>query len=137
MDFDNIFDKAMADADSVIIKTMGIPVKFTIGGIERDEIPGVFDEPGNDVTLDKGSLTVRNTSPTLFVFYADVIGVARHDSVVVNGEVYRVTDPGWDELSGKPGSTVTICLGRGAPGNNTPEVTAPSKPQWMAQNGQG
>lgn len=90
MDFDNIFDENMSDADAHIIETMGRNVRVVINGIAR-EVRGVFDHPEANTTLPKGAALVEDIAPTLFVKTADIQDLRKRDAIQIGNDMYWVT----------------------------------------------
>lgn len=127
MDFDNIFDTALNDADDRIIETMGIFISFAPGG--REPIRGVFDNPdegannaqGGTVKLKTGG-RIQSTKPTLFVRTSSIPGLKEKDELVIKGDSYWVEKIGPDD-----NGSCTLTLGHGKPGQIAPPGPSPKK----------
>ena len=106
--FDNFFDSVLAQADDAIRGVMGTDAIFSSGG-HSFSVSGVFDDPDN-VSYPVGGLRIEGTSPSLFVKTADIGGVQRLDTVVIQGKSYWVDRMGPDD-----GGSRHIWLGTGVP----------------------
>ncbi|EHG3319733.1 phage tail protein [Salmonella enterica subsp. enterica serovar Tennessee] len=114
-DFDNPFDAAVAMADEVILCHMGIAAVITSGQLEGKTFRGVFDDPEN-ISFIAGGVRFEDSSPSLFVKTADILGLRRQDTLTIGGESFRVDRITPDDVGGCyirlqrfPGD---ICTGR-------------------------
>ncbi|MBL5899932.1 hypothetical protein I7V27_13460 [Lelliottia amnigena] len=114
MDFDNLFDEALSDADDRIIDTMGKNIIVSIHGVDTP-VRAVFDEPAADSSLPGGAAIVEDVAPTLFVKTALIAGLKKRDAVSVAGEPFWVVKVGPDDTG-----TCTVTLARGQPGDPAP-----------------
>lgn len=108
-DFDNIFDAAMARADSTIRSTMGTEAIITSGSQQGDILKGVFDDPEN-IGYAGAGIRVEGSSPSFFVNTSDLHGLLRLDTLSINSLKYWVDRIGPDDC----GSSY-IWLGSGDP----------------------
>lgn len=120
--FENLFDRALFDADEKIIDRMGVTALISVRGESLPrQVRGVFDDPENIVGVPGGG-QVDDVSPSLFVRSADVIGVAKNMRVEVNAEVFWIRHITPDDTGSR-----TLFLVRGEPGRSTPVVPG----QWV------
>lgn len=123
MDFDNLFDEALSDADDRILDAMGKNILVFIHGVATP-VRAVFDEPAANITLPHGAAVIDDVAPTLFVKTAAVSGLKRRDEVRVGADIYWVAQILPDDLG-----ACVIRLDRGRPGEPAPAIpTAWSKP---------
>ncbi|MCW5003531.1 head-tail joining protein [Enterobacter roggenkampii] len=117
--FENIFDRALSDADERIIDRMGVTALISV---REEPVPrpvrGVFDEPEN-VVLPPGGGRIEDVSPSLFVRSADVTGVHEKARVNVNGEIFWI-----ERLTPDDNGSRMLILVRGEPGQAVPAVPA-------------
>ncbi|KFC13129.1 hypothetical protein GTGU_00171 [Trabulsiella guamensis ATCC 49490] len=88
------------------------------------QVTVIYESPDAPVEV-PGTGKIVNQTPAFSAMTADLTGLAEGDKVDISGASYRVTHIGSDEYG-----RTRVTLGRGEPGNNTPEVLAPSRPQW-------
>lgn len=119
MDFENIFDSALNDADDRIIETMGISVTSTV--LCGSPIRGVFDNPDDTVKVKTGG-RIQSTKPTLFVRTSSILGLKEKDELVIKGDSYWVEKIGPDD-----NGSCTLTLGHGKPGQIAPLGPNPKK----------
>lgn len=120
MDFDNIFDSALNDADDRIIETMGTSVVVAIP--EKEPIRGVFDNPDDTVKIKTGG-RIQSTKPTLFVRTSSIVGLEEKSELIIKGEQFWIEKIGPDDN----GSCV-LTLGHGKPGQLAPG--GPTRERW-------
>ncbi|QMR84780.1 head-tail joining protein [Escherichia coli] len=108
-DFDNLFDEAMARADTTIRGVMGAEAKVMSGALSGATLVGVFDDPEN-IGYAGAGIRVEGTSPTLFVETATVRQLQRMDTLTINGRQFWVERIGPDDCG-----SCHICLGNGSP----------------------
>ena len=73
-DFDNLFDEAMARADTTIRGVMGAEARITSGSLSGVTLRGVFDDPEN-IGFAEAGIRIDGTRPTFFVNSSDVSGM--------------------------------------------------------------
>lgn len=112
-DFDNLFDEAMARADTTIRGVMGVEAKITSGSLSGVTLNGVFDDPENIGYADAG-IRIDGTKPSLFVKTSDVRGLERPDTLKVNCRDFWVDRVGPDDCG-----SCHVWLGTGSPPNGT------------------
>ncbi|MGF3811220.1 head-tail joining protein [Enterobacter mori] len=108
-DFDNLFDEAMALADTTIRGVMGAEARITSGSLSGVTLRGVFDDPENIGYAEVG-IRIDGTRPTLFVNTSDVSGLERLDTLKVNGREFWVDRVGPDDCG-----SCHVWLGSGSP----------------------
>lgn len=108
-DFDNLFDEAMARADTTIRGVMGAEARITSGSLSGVTLLGVFDDPENIGFADAG-IRIDGTKPTFFVNSSDVSGLERLDTLKVNGREFWVDRVGPDDCG-----SCHVWLGSGSP----------------------
>lgn len=113
---DNHFDRAMAAADHVILRTMGRGFRIDAGG-RTVYIRGVLDEPEADVRLKNGGGEFQDVAPRLFVRTCDIDGVSKKARVESENGVYRVVSIGPDD-----NGFCYLTLARGEPGTLLPAI---------------
>ncbi|EMF6669782.1 hypothetical protein RGI97_002807 [Serratia marcescens] len=114
--FDNLFDKALFDADNRIIEAMGREMEVFING-SKTPIRAVFDEPAADTSLPYGAANIQDVAPRLFVKTALIAGLKKRDLVVIGAESFWVVKVGPDDT----GSCV-VTLACGEPGKPQPAI---------------
>lgn len=72
-DYDNLFDEAMARADTTIRGVMGAEAKITSGSLSGVTLRGVFDDPEN-IGFAEAGIRIDGTRPT---FFCELIGCKR------------------------------------------------------------
>ena len=87
--FDNLFDGAIADADEVILRTMGIPVQITSGHLTGVTITGIYDDSEN-IAMVAGGIRLEDSLPSLFVRTASVSRLRRQDTLDIGGASFFV-----------------------------------------------
>lgn len=110
-DFDNLFDEAMARADTTIRGVMGAEAKITSGALSGNLLNGVFDDPEN-IGYAEAGIRIDGTKPSLFVKTSDVIGLERLDTLKINGRDFWVDRVGPDDCG-----SCYVWLGTGSPPN--------------------
>ncbi|MEB7742203.1 head-tail joining protein [Escherichia coli] len=88
-DFDNLFDAALAGANDVILRNMGVTAVITSGHLEGTGITGVFDDPEN-ITYVAGGIRIEDTLPSLFVKSSDILRLHRNDELVIGSDSFTV-----------------------------------------------
>lgn len=111
-DLDNLFNLAIARADSAILSVMGAEGLITSGALSGTKIPGVFEDPEN-IAYPGSGVRVEGTSPSLFVKSSSVSQLQRLDTLVVNGVAYWVDRIGPDDCGSRH-----LWLGTGSPPAN-------------------
>ena len=92
-DYDNLFDEAMARADTTIRGVMGAEARITSGSLSGVTLRGVFDDPEN-----------------IGFAESDVSGLERLDTLMVNGREFWVDRVGSDDCG-----SCHVWLGSGLP----------------------
>ena len=88
-DFDNLFDAALAGANDVILRNMGVTAVITSGHLKGTGITGVFDDPEN-ITYVAGGIRIEDTLPSLFVKSSDILRLHRNDELVIGSDSFTV-----------------------------------------------
>ncbi|HAP0139792.1 TPA: phage tail protein [Escherichia coli] len=88
-DLDNPFDAALAGANDVILRNMGVTAVITSGHLEGTRITGVFDDPEN-ITYAAGVIRIEDTRPSLFVKSSDILRLHRNDELVIGSDSFTV-----------------------------------------------
>lgn len=118
---ENDFDRAMAKADHVILRTMGREFRIH-NGRHSVHILGVLDETESDVHLKNGGGTFDDVAPRLFVRTSDIDGVSKRSRVECDGVVYWVISIGPND-----NGFCYLTLARGEPGTSLPVIDGWSK----------
>ncbi|WP_449542428.1 head-tail joining protein [Enterobacter ludwigii] len=108
-DFDNLFDEAMARADTTIRAVMGAEASITSGSLSGVTLRGVFDDPEN-IGFAEAGIRIDGTKPMFFVNSSDVSGLERLDTLKVNGREFWVDRVGPDDCG-----SCHVWLGSGSP----------------------
>ncbi|HFK7187624.1 TPA: head-tail joining protein [Serratia odorifera] len=119
--FDNLFDRALFDADCRIIEVMGRDMEVFINGATTP-IRAVFDEPAADTSLPQGAAMVQDVAPRLFVKTMLVAGLKQKDLVQIGAESFWVVKVGPDDTG-----ACVVTLARGAPAGASPIINGWSK----------
>lgn len=85
-------------------------------GNECRQVNVIFETPDAPVSVPGGG-EISNHAPAFSAMTTDIVGLSRHDEVVVNNIRYRVTHVGANE-SGR----TRVTLAYGAPGNVQPPI---------------
>ncbi|EFL4511227.1 hypothetical protein ABH50_003630 [Escherichia fergusonii] len=85
-------------------------------GNECRQVNVIFETPDAPVSVPGGG-EINNHAPAFSAMTTDIVGLSRHDEVVVNNIRYRVTHVGANEAG-----RTRVTLAYGAPGNVQPPI---------------
>ncbi|WP_249420352.1 head-tail joining protein [Escherichia fergusonii] len=85
-------------------------------GNECRQVNVIFETPDAPVSVPGGG-EISNHAPAFSAMTADIVGLSRHDEVLVNNIRYRVTHVGANEVG-----RTRVTLAYGAPGNVQPPI---------------
>lgn len=97
-----------------------VPVILWVGPGARP-ISAIFEDPDNPVDIPGGG-SIDDRSPSLSAMTPDIFGLQKGNTVLVNGEGYRVTHIGSSELG-----RTRVTLARGGQQERPPEINQWSK----------
>jgi hypothetical protein len=113
VDFDNLFDEAMLQADGAIREVMGSEVKVISGALTGVMLYGVLDDPEN-IGYAEAGIRIEGSKPSLFVKTTDVVQLERLATLTVSGREFWVDRVGPDDCG-----SCYVWLGSGTPPNGT------------------
>lgn len=113
----NRFRERLMKADARISRAFAeeVPAMLSIG-YEQRAVTVIFESPDAPVSVPGGG-EIQDHSPAFSAMTADIVGLSKHDSVVMNQVAYRVTHVGTDE----EGRT-RVTLAYGEPGKPQPAI---------------
>ena len=113
----NRFRERLMKADARISRAFAetVPAMLSIGGEQRP-VTVIFESPDASVSVPGGG-EIQDRSPAFSTMTADITGLSKHDGVVINLVMYRVTHVGTDE----EGRT-RVTLAYGEPGKPQPAI---------------